>query len=95
MTEARPCVFCNIVAGTEPAKIRYLDEDLIVIVNKLTWVPLMLLAMPKKHVSMVEMWSSGLMNRLGDIALDMPSDEIDLGRLQAPRFSGCSRESMV
>ena len=54
MTEVRPCVFCNIVAGTEPAKIRYLDEDLIVIVNRLDWVPLMLLVMPKKHLSQVE-----------------------------------------
>ena len=71
MTEARPCVFCNIVDGTEPAKIRYLDEDLIVIVNRLDWVPLMLLVMPKKHLSQVEMWSSSLMNRLGDVAVDM------------------------
>ena len=71
MTEVRPCVFCNIVAGTEPAKIRYLDEDLIVIVNRLDWVPLMLLVMPKKHLSQVEMWSSNLMNRLGDVAVDM------------------------
>jgi histidine triad (HIT) family protein len=71
MTTGSNCVFCQIVAGSEPARIRYMDEDIIVIVNKLTWVPVMLLAMPKKHLSQIQMWSSGLMNRLGNIAVDM------------------------
>ena len=65
------CVFCEIIAGREPSKVRYLDEDIIVIVNKLTWVPLMLLVMPKKHMSQLEMWSSGIMPRLGTVAVDM------------------------
>jgi histidine triad (HIT) family protein len=65
------CVFCQIVAGSEPARIRYMDEDIIVIVNKLTWVPVMLLAMPKKHLSQIQMWDSNLMNRLGSVAVDM------------------------
>jgi len=65
------CVFCEIVAGRSPARIRYLDNDIIVIVNKLTWVPVMLLVMPKKHMGQIEMWSSGLMPRLGDVAVEM------------------------
>jgi len=65
------CVFCEIVAGSSPAKIRYLDEEVIVIVNRLTWVPLMLLVMPKKHMGQIEMWSSGLMSHLGDVAVEM------------------------
>lgn len=65
------CVFCEIVAGRSPARVRYLDEDIIVIVNKLTWVPVMLLVMPKQHLSQLEMWSSGLMTRLGSVAVDM------------------------
>ena len=71
MTTVPNCVFCRIVAGNESARIRYMDEEIIVIVNKLTWVPVMLLAMPKKHLSQIQMWSSGLMNRLGNIAVDM------------------------
>ena len=51
--------------------MRYLDEEIIVFVNKLTWVPLMLLVMPKQHMEQSEMWSSGLMNRLGEVAVDM------------------------
>jgi histidine triad (HIT) family protein len=65
------CVFCEIIAGRQPARIRYMDEDIIVIVNRLTWVPVMLLAMPKKHLSQIQMWSSRLMERLGNVAVDM------------------------
>ena len=72
MTSSAPyCVFCEIVAGREPARIRYVDEEIIVIVNRLTWVPVMLLAMPKKHTSQLDMWSSGIMERLGTIAVDL------------------------
>ena len=62
------CVFCEIIAGREPARIRYLDNDIIAIVNQLTWVPVMLLVMPRRHMSQLEMWSSGIMARLGDVA---------------------------
>lgn len=65
------CVFCEIVADRSPARVRYLDNEIIVIVNKLTWVPLMLLVMPKQHMEQSEMWSSGLMGRLGEVAVDM------------------------
>jgi len=65
------CVFCDIVAGRSPARVRYLDEDLIVIVNKLNWVPVMLLVMPKKHMGQIEMWGSGLMPRMGSVAAEM------------------------
>ena len=71
MTTPANCVFCDIVADRSPSRVRYLDEDIIVIVNKLTWVPLMLLVMPKKHMGQSDMWSSGLMSRLGRVAVDM------------------------
>jgi histidine triad (HIT) family protein len=65
------CVFCEIIAGRQPGRFRYMDEDIIVIVNRLAWVPVMLLAMPKVHMSQIQMWSSGLMERLGNVAVDM------------------------
>ena len=71
MSSPSNCVFCEIIAARSPARVRYLDEDIIVFVNKLTWVPLMLLVMPKKHMGQLEMWSSGLMTRLGSVAVDM------------------------
>ena len=65
------CVFCRIGAGEEPARIRYVDEEIIAIVNKLTWVPLMLLVMPKSHLTQLEVWSGGVMNRMGKVATDL------------------------
>ncbi len=71
MSSDPDCVFCRISAGQAPAKYRYLDEDLMVIVNKLTWVPLMLLVMPREHMSQIQIWSSGLLVRMGNLAVDM------------------------
>ena len=79
------CVFCQIVAGRSPAKVRYVDNDIIVIVNRLVrdepdpwWPPVMLLVMPKEHLSQFQMWDSGLLPRLGRLAVDM-------GAMFAPR----------
>ena len=43
----------------------------MVIVNRLTWVPLMLLVMPREHMSQIQLWSSDLMIRMGNLAVDM------------------------
>ena len=43
----------------------------MVIINKLTWVPLMLLVMPREHMSQIQLWSSDLMVRMGNLAVDM------------------------
>lgn len=70
-SQGRYCVFCEIVAGREPARIRYVDDELIVIVNRLTWAPVMLLAMPKQHKSQLEIWQDGTVERLGKVAVDL------------------------
>ncbi len=64
------CVFCRISAGQEPAKFRYIDDEVMVIVNKLDWVPVMLLVIPRKHYSQLELWSDPLMNKMTTIAAD-------------------------
>lgn len=61
------CVFCNIVAGNEPANIVYEDDDVIVIQNILRWVPVMLLAMTKKHTTQTELWEDHI-GKVGKIA---------------------------
>lgn len=61
------CVFCNIVAGREPANVIYEDADYIVIQNILRWAPVMLLAMSKDHLSQEELWSQHIGN-VGRIA---------------------------
>ncbi|MDP3065013.1 MAG: HIT family protein [Chloroflexota bacterium] len=65
------CVFCEIAAGRAPATVYYQDGDIIVIKNKLEWVPVMLLVMPKAHLTQEELWSGGLMQRVAAVAVEM------------------------
>lgn len=63
------CTFCEIVARREPAEILYEDDEVIVFRNRLRWVPLMLLVMPKAHKTQMELWRE--MGRVGEIAVRM------------------------
>ncbi len=54
----RFCVFCEIVAGREPADILFDSDEVIVIRNRLRWVPVMLLALPKRHMPQSELWAN-------------------------------------
>ena len=65
------CVFCDIVAHKEPANIRYDDDEFIAFDNVLQWAPVMLLVMPKFHVTQEELWADGLVGRVGRIAVAM------------------------
>lgn len=59
------CTFCNIIAGAEPADVLYDDSDVLVFRNRLRWLPLMLLAVPKRHRSQEELWTDlGAVGRL-------------------------------
>ena len=55
MMEER-CVFCEIVAGREPAEVLYEDDDLVVFRNLLSWVPVTLLVVPRRHIDQAELW---------------------------------------
>ena len=60
----RYCVFCEIAAHREPADIVYEDDEVVVFRNRLRWVPVMLLAVPKEHKSQAELWrDSGAVGR--------------------------------
>lgn len=65
------CVFCEIVAGREPATVRYQDGDLIVIDNVLRWLPVMLLVIPRQHLRQEEFWSSDLIATASRLAVEM------------------------
>ena len=72
------CVFCGIVERRLPAPIRYEDDELIVFDNRLTVVPVMLLIVPKRHLTQSELWSDGpLLSLIGPLA-------VRLGRRYAP-----------
>ena len=63
------CSFCDIIARRAPASIRYEDDEVMAIDNRLRWVPVMLLVMPKRHVTQEELWQD--MSRVGAIAVEI------------------------
>ena len=65
------CEFCRIIADEAPANVAYQDDDVIVIHNRLQWVPVMLLVMPKKHMSQEQMWQDPVIVRVADVAVQM------------------------
>ena len=67
----RSCDFCGIVSGREERSIRYEDEELMVFKNKLTWVPVMLLVVPKVHMTQAEFWRSPLLAKAATLAVDI------------------------
>ena len=64
------CVFCRIVAGEEPGKTLYENDNIIVIQNVLRWVPVMLLAMTKEHKTQSEMWADHI-GEIGKVAAEL------------------------
>lgn len=64
------CVFCEIIAHREPARIEYEDDDVIVFHNVLNWVPVMLLAVPKLHMQQYELWTSDLIAKVARAAAE-------------------------
>ena len=74
MTQETNCIFCNIAAGNEPATILYEDDEVIAIRNVLNWTPVMLLVMPKQHMTQQELWSSPIMQRVGAVATEVGAE---------------------
>ena len=65
----RYCVFCEIIAKREPAEIIFEDDEVIVFRNRLRWVPVMLLSVPKRHMAQAELWQN--IGHVGEIAVRM------------------------
>jgi histidine triad (HIT) family protein len=63
------CTFCQIVSHEAEAEVLYEDDEVMVFRNLLRWVPVMLLVVPKRHVSQEELWRN--MGRVGEIAVRM------------------------
>ncbi len=65
------CVFCEIVAHREPATIVHEDDDVVVFRNRLNWVPVMLLAVPRQHMQQGELWTSDVMAKVSKVAAEL------------------------
>ncbi len=64
------CVFCAIIAGRSPAEIWHEDESLIVFFNKLRWLRVQLLIVPKEHKTQAEFWRED-MERAAALAVEL------------------------
>lgn len=65
------CVFCEIVAHREPAVIVHEDDEVVVFRNRLNWVPVMLLAVPRQHMHQGELWTSDVMAKVSSVAAEI------------------------
>ncbi len=60
------------MAGKLPANVHYQDEDILIFDNQLDWVPVMLLLIPKRHMTQAELWTSGdLFTRMNGLAVEL------------------------
>ena len=71
------CTFCEIVAHRESAEVLYEDDEVMVFRNRLRWVPVMLLAVPKEHRTQAELWRE--MGRVGEVAVRMGQEHCPNG----------------
>ena len=78
-SEARTpyCIFCEIIAGREPADIWHQDDEYIVFRNQLRWLPIMLLIVPKKHMTQDALWSD--IGRAGKLAVALGNEHASRG----------------
>jgi histidine triad (HIT) family protein len=55
-----------------PGNIHYEDNEAVVFDNILDWAPIMLLVVPRRHITQDELWGSGsLMSKLADLAVQI------------------------
>ena len=71
----RSCDFCGIVSGRMERWVRYEDDDLLVFKNMLTWVPVMFLVVPKRHMTQEEFWTSDLFPRAAQLAVRIAKED--------------------
>jgi histidine triad (HIT) family protein len=65
------CDFCEIIANRDTARVAYEDDDVVVIYNRLRWVPVMLLVIPTTHLSQEDMWRGGIMAKVAEVGVKM------------------------
>lgn len=85
------CVFCSIILRKSPAAIFYEDDAVIVFRNVLRWVPVMLLAVPKRHISQVDLWTEP--RRVAAIAYEMGRQHAPEGFQLLSNFGGDAMQS--
>jgi len=90
------CVFCEIVEGREQADIVYQDEAVMVFRNRLNWVPVMLLAVPREHLLQGELWTAeGMMGKVAKAAAEMGAKHCPNGFRLLSNFGSDAMQSQA
>ncbi len=71
------CTFCRIARREEPAEILFEDDEVLVFRNRLRWVPVMLLVIPKDHRSQEELWRS--IGHVAEVAVQVGEEHCPAG----------------
>ena len=79
MDAGNGCTFCRIIGNEAPARVVYQDDDIIAIYNVLQWVPVMLMVIPKKHMSQGEMWQDPIFAKIARVAVQVGSERCPEG----------------
>ena len=72
-------MFCEIIARREPGEVLHEDDEVIVIRNILRWIPVMLLAMPKRHMTQKQLWSDPMVARVSEAAVRVGTEHCPNG----------------
>ena len=74
------CVFCEIAAGNSPARFEHRvsehgkllnHPDLIAFHNRLDWARVMLLVVPRSHITQAEYWTGDAINEAARMAVEL------------------------
>lgn len=88
---ARYCVFCEIIARREPAEILYESDEVMVFRNVLRWVPVMLLVVPRRHMTQSELWQD--IGELARVAAEVGREHCPQGFRLLSNFGWAAMQS--
>jgi len=81
------CLFCEIVAGREPAKKVWESDEFLAIKNKYPKAPVHVLVMPKKHVGKEDLYRSRIKSGMTERKIEGSNLPVFWGKMMGAVFS--------
>ncbi len=96
------CIFCKIVDGTAPARQEHLIDDdgrlvsggrLVAFHNRLDWARVMLLIIPRDHITQAEYWTTDLLTDAAQLATALDDKQCPEGYRLISNFGRVAHQS--
>lgn len=96
------CIFCQIADGTSPARQEHLIDDdgrllsggnLIAFHNRLDWARVMLLIIPRDHITQAEYWTTDLLPEAAELATALGDKQCPEGYRLISNFGRVAHQS--